>query len=340
MWSSNEGEARKMNVYDFDGTIYKGDSSVDFTRFCIGKNKKCWRAIPKIIAAGIRYALKRISTKEFKEVFFSYLKHLDPTDVDSLISEFWKTHRCKIAAWYDKKRNADDLVISASPKFLLEPIIRSLGINNLIATEMDKNSGVIEGENCKGAEKVRRLKEEYVSAQIDCFYSDSILDKPLAEMANKAYFVTGEQIEPWSKKGAKEETGLTGFALKHKDIVLYGIFGVLTTLINIVAYIVCFNVFSISNVPSTIIAWIIAVIFAFITNKLWVFDSKNFDRRTLAHEIPTFFGARIATGVLDVLIMYLTVDVMNWNSTIWKLISNVIVIVLNYVASKLIIFKK
>ena len=71
-----------------------------------------------------------------------------------------------------------------------------------------------------------------------------------------------------------------------------------------------------------------------------MFDSKSFDGKTLKHEIPTFFGARVATGILDVVIMYLAVDVMSWNSTIWKLISNIIVIILNYVASKLFIFKK
>lgn len=128
--------------------------------------------------------------------------------------------------------------------------------------------------------------------------------------------------------------------IKYKSIIMYAVFGVLTTLVNMAVYYGCFNLLSIPNVPSTIIAWILAVIFAFITNKLWVFDSKSFDGKTLAHEIPTFFGARIMTGILDVGIMCLAVDVLNWNSTVWKLISNVIVIVLNYVASKLVIFKK
>mgnify|MGYP002624925678 CR=1 FL=1 len=128
--------------------------------------------------------------------------------------------------------------------------------------------------------------------------------------------------------------------VKYKSLIMYAIFGVLTTLVNVLTYYLCFNVLSISNVVSTIIAWVLAVAFAFVTNKLWVFDSKSFDGRTLAHEIPTFFGARIATGILDVLIMYVTVDVLNMNPTIWKLISNIIVIILNYVASKLVIFKK
>ncbi len=127
---------------------------------------------------------------------------------------------------------------------------------------------------------------------------------------------------------------------KYRALILYAVFGLLTTLINTAVYALCYHDLGIPNVASTIIAWVLAVIFAYITNKLWVFDSKRFDRATLAHEIPTFFGARAATGVLDVAIMYLAVDVCHGPSTVWKLLSNVVVIILNYVASKLVIFKQ
>lgn len=127
---------------------------------------------------------------------------------------------------------------------------------------------------------------------------------------------------------------------KYKSLVMYVIFGGLTTIVNMVSYYLSFNVLEIPNVPSTVIAWVLAVLFAFITNKLWVFDSKSFDSKTLLHEVPSFFGCRAATGVLDVAIMYLAVDLMHWNPTLWKLISNVLVIIINYVASKLVIFKK
>ena len=122
-------------------------------------------------------------------------------------------------------------------------------------------------------------------------------------------------------------------------LIAYIVFGVLTTLINIASYYLAYNVFAISNVISTIIAWVTAVSFAFITNKLWVFDSKNFDARTLFHEVPAFFICRFATGVLDVAIMFLAVDVLAWPPMLWKVISNVLVIVINYIASKLVIFK-
>ena len=129
-------------------------------------------------------------------------------------------------------------------------------------------------------------------------------------------------------------------AVKYRSIILYVVFGAMTTLVNMAAYWLCFDVIGIPNVPSTVIAWVLAVSFAFVTNKLWVFDSKSWDAQTLKHEIPTFFGARLLTGLLDVRIMYVTVDVMGWNGMVWKLVSNVIVIILNYIASRLVIFKK
>ena len=101
-----------------------------------------------------------------------------------------------------------------------------------------------------------------------------------------------------------------------------------------------FNVTELSNVISTIIAWILAVLFAYFTNKIWVFDSKSFDKNVLIKEIPAFFGCRLATGVLDVVIMFLAVEIAHSYGTVWKIISNILVIIINYIASKLIIFKK
>lgn len=126
---------------------------------------------------------------------------------------------------------------------------------------------------------------------------------------------------------------------KYKAIILYGIFGVLTTLINIVVYEAFYRYAGWSNVVSNIVAWVAAVLFAFVTNKLWVFESKTTEKKALMFEITSFFGCRLATGVLDLAIMYVAVDEMALNSTLMKCISNVIVIIVNYIASKLLIFK-
>ena len=127
--------------------------------------------------------------------------------------------------------------------------------------------------------------------------------------------------------------------LKYKDIIMYLIFGVLTTLINIISYFITYELLNIPNVPSTIIAWILSVIFAFITNKLFVFESKQWNKKTIK-ELTSFTSCRIGTGLLELVIMYIFVDLLNFNGTIIKIITNVIVIILNYIFSKLIIFKK
>lgn len=127
---------------------------------------------------------------------------------------------------------------------------------------------------------------------------------------------------------------------KYKFIILYGIFGVLTTVINIVSYSLLFEVFGVSNVVSNIIAWILSVLFAFITNKLWVFDSKSLEFKLFLKELGNFTVCRLATGVLDLGIMFVGVDLLMGPAIILKVISNIIVIILNYIMSKLFVFKK
>lgn len=123
----------------------------------------------------------------------------------------------------------------------------------------------------------------------------------------------------------------------YKMPILYIFFGGLTTLINIAVYSLFYYFVKIGNIPSNIVAWILAVFFAFVTNKLYVFESKS---GSVWYELATFLVCRAGTGLLDLGIMYLSVDVLKLNELIMKILSNVIVIVLNYVFSKLIIFKK
>ena len=128
--------------------------------------------------------------------------------------------------------------------------------------------------------------------------------------------------------------------LKYRHIVFYGIFGVLTTLINIGTYAVCYRYFHISNVISNVTAWILSVAFAFITNKIWVFGSRAAGVKAILNELWNFAASRLATGLLDLLVMYVAVDVMHGSPLAFKVISNVIVIVLNYVLSRLVVFRK
>ena len=126
---------------------------------------------------------------------------------------------------------------------------------------------------------------------------------------------------------------------QSKELVLYLFFGVCTTAINTVCYLFLNDVLSLSNITSTVLAWFAAVIFAFNTNKLFVFGSKRTNTQERINEIASFFGCRLLTGILDVVIMAVAVDMLQWNGLLWKLISNIIVTIINYIASKFLIFK-
>ena len=127
---------------------------------------------------------------------------------------------------------------------------------------------------------------------------------------------------------------------KYKEILMYIIFGVLTTVVNIVSYFLLARILHIDTVVSTVIALILSILFAYITNKIFVFESKTNTAKELLKEIISFFGCRAFTGILDVAFMYITVEVFNLNDMIMKIISNIVVIIVNYIFSKLIIFKK
>lgn len=127
---------------------------------------------------------------------------------------------------------------------------------------------------------------------------------------------------------------------KYKSILLYLVFGVCTTIINIFVYYICDRIFYTDTVTSTVIAWFFAVLFAYGTNRKWVFESNLNHVSEILKEGVSFFSCRLITGLLDLLIMYVCVDILLLNGLVIKIISNVFVIVVNYISSKILIFKK
>ncbi len=133
---------------------------------------------------------------------------------------------------------------------------------------------------------------------------------------------------------------LNELLVRYKEVILYVIFGGLTTLINIVVYWICRNLITLQVVPSDIIAWILSVIFAYVTNKIWVFESRSTKVAVLIREIGEFFAARLFSLGFDVLFLYVTVEKLSWPDLPMKIVANVIVIIMNYLFSKLLIFRK
>lgn len=186
---------KKINVFDFDKTIYDGDSTLDFYIFCLRKNPQLYKYIPSQIFAVIKYHIGCSNITQTKEKCYSFLASV--SNLDELIGDFWDENIKKIKSWYYNKHQEDDVIISASPEFLLYPICQRLGISYLIASNVNPKNGKYTGTNCSEDEKVRRFREIYPNETIDEFYSDSNSDIHLAMISKSAYRVSGNNIEEW-----------------------------------------------------------------------------------------------------------------------------------------------
>lgn len=127
---------------------------------------------------------------------------------------------------------------------------------------------------------------------------------------------------------------------KHYDIISYLFFGVLTTVVNYIVYLPCYNLLHLSAAVSNVIAWIFAVAFAYLTNKPFVFKSHDWSAKTVIPELTKFVGCRIGSGLLETGFIFVTVDMLLWNGNVMKLVTSVLVVILNYIGSKLLVFRK
>lgn len=183
-----------ITIYDFDHTIYDGDASVDFYLYSVLHRPILLKYVPYQAWHLLLYILGLHSRKSFKERFFVFLKSVKDTDV--LVDRFWQRHIRKIKDWYLIRDHSNDVIISASPEFLLRSMGDHLSVYALIATKMDKKTGAIQGENCRGEEKVLRLESELGKVDVGSTYSDSLSDTPIFKLAKSAYVVRKNAIIP------------------------------------------------------------------------------------------------------------------------------------------------
>lgn len=127
---------------------------------------------------------------------------------------------------------------------------------------------------------------------------------------------------------------------KHKEVILYLIFGALTTIVNIISFWLCNDILSVEYKISNIVAWSLSVVFAFITNKTIVFESKNKNKEETTKEAISFIVSRVFSLVVDMVFMIVMVDILKINSLVSKIISNIVVVIINYIFSKFIVFRK
>lgn len=197
-----------MNIYDFDDTIYDGDSTRDFVIYCYRHFPKTLCYVPRQLAAVAAYMAGKIDKTRFKEKYFSMFAAVP--DIDAALEDFWNTHDSRLMRYYPRQARQDDVVISASPEFIVRPLCDRLGLSHVIASDVDKHTGRFVGPNCYGAEKVRRFKAAgFDPAEVEQVYSDSLSDTPIAEMGREAFIVHKDgSLGPWE---APKQKGMQAF---------------------------------------------------------------------------------------------------------------------------------
>ena len=128
--------------------------------------------------------------------------------------------------------------------------------------------------------------------------------------------------------------------VQYWEVLSYLVFGVLTTAVNYLIYLPVYNILGLSAALSNALAWVVAVAFAYLTNKPFVFKSHDWSAQTVIPELSKFVACRVGSGAAETLILLVTVDMLHWDGNIWKLVTSVLVVILNYIASKLVVFRK
>ena len=183
-----------MNVYDFDKTIYYPDAMFQFCCFCHWRHLTLWfRCLPKILLFAFLLVFKLSDEASLLKRIYAIAKYLKNPEKD--IMKFWDSHEKRIRPWYLKIKQSTDLIITASPEYLVKPIADKLGVK-VIGTNVDIKSGQVIGGIMKNQYKARFIMEKEMPI-IENFYSDSITDTPIALLAERAYFVKKDKIMPW-----------------------------------------------------------------------------------------------------------------------------------------------
>lgn len=184
-----------MNVYDFDNTIYDGESVLDFYMYLLKKDFSLIRMMPKVISVLIKYKRCRISADELMGIAEQYamiiLKKFP--DMQALVNDFWNKNIKKIKPFYFDIQREDDVILSASCGFLIRDICHRIGIKNVLTSEIDLKSGKIT-RVCFSSSKPEIFMENFPDAKIENFYTDSLNDEPMFKYAENVYMVKGNKV--------------------------------------------------------------------------------------------------------------------------------------------------
>lgn len=180
-----------MNSYDFDDTIFRGNSFRRFFGYCLLRLPYLVLFTPVFLAAVIFNAVKLIDKNTYLTWLGSFVVFVP--NVEKRVKKFWDKEMCRIKPWYIAQRRDDDVIVSASPAYIVDEACRRLGVK-CIATKVDPRTAKVDGVHCYGADKVLRYKGANHGGAPKTFYSDNWSDEPMFAYAESGYLVKRDKI--------------------------------------------------------------------------------------------------------------------------------------------------
>lgn len=184
-----------VNVYDFDNTIYDGESLVDLILYYIPRDPRIWRYLPQLIRIAFRDRFRLFTVEEAVRAYAGFLEgyYVKLSSLEEDVVRFWNRHEHKIKPFYEKQRRADDIIVSGSTDFLLAEIMKRMGITRYIGSSIDPRTGKFT-RLCFLENKVKLFQEQYPNVQIANFYTDSMNDRAMMDISIHVFLVKKNQV--------------------------------------------------------------------------------------------------------------------------------------------------
>lgn len=185
----------KVNVYDFDNTIYDGETLVDYYFFFARRDRRILKYLPRLLVVAFKDRFHLFTVEQAVEAYALFLEEYYVTleDPAAGIREFWDQRESRIKPWYAARRKKDDIIVSGTLDFILEEIAGRIGIDRFIASSIDSETGKFR-RLCFLDNKVKYFRECFPDVQIGDFYTDSMNDKAMMDISEHVYLVRKDKI--------------------------------------------------------------------------------------------------------------------------------------------------
>lgn len=320
-----------MNIYDFDGTIYQGNSTFDFYIHCVKRHPKLLFTIPKQLCSLTLRIFGKYDEVTFVEHFYSFLNQLE--NISSDLEDFWKQKEHKIQKFYQKKKTSSDIVISASPDFLLRPICQKLGVKKLVASEFDPHTGKCTGIYCQGEKRLPALKNAIKGDIIQKFYSDSIKDEPIAKVAQCAYLVKKGRLIPWNEYEPSVMDKIKNMFFET-SFILFLIVGCINT-INGILFSFLYSLFISNANVAFVVGYITSLTISYLLNSYISFKEKLTWKKYIK-----FCISYVPNFIIQNIIVFLVYNLLGCYKLIAYALAAIIGLPVTYILIKVFAFRR